>query len=303
MIWALKFDFLSWVLGQTLSRSLSSITEKTLSGELNRAVDDWASSLPPEFNVHPSAIFRDPSCADLEGRPALAALRQMISGGRVPSVHRWTAALLERWSEVASRGGPDLQAIFQRDEESVVPLIEDLAQRLHGVCASQESLFRRSVIDLLEKLSRDSHLREHPEPLPPGLEVDALHQEIEKLVDCQIDIVALHRDFNELHIWGNRFGSNARDARKKILATALVSANQAERVYVGLSDTKSLRGSDGQGPVGYLRILFTKRELLELAAVGSTPAGFWDGKVAEFPAGDNSPFQQWVTRGWREVEE
>lgn len=305
MILGLKFDLLSWAIGQSLSRVLSGATATSFRKALNDAVEEWAKALSSDCYVHPQAIFRDPEISTTEGRPALSALHDILAAQKIPPRHRWTAALLEQWEHIARRSDKELQPFFLKKEDEVLPLLEDLSERLHRVCVAQEELFKVSVIAALDDLrSRgNENERQFALPLPTEAGVQALHQQIESTVDCRLDLVAVQGSGATLHIWGNGFGKTARDSRTKLLRAAILGANFAGAVYVGLAKTTDLPGSDGQGNVGYLRVRFSQQELLEISEMDSVPLGYWDKKTAQLPGGDNSPFQNWVEVPWREVEE
>lgn len=119
---------------------------------------------------------------DIETRPALAQVCHKLDESLIPSQALWYEALLEHWRLV----GKDLgDSFFTIPEAEALPYINDLAGRIHTLCAKQTDLFQvdahkdlkqlvsqgltqeKSTQKILEKL--DNHLLKQS---PAGSESD-----------------------------------------------------------------------------------------------------------------------------------
>ena len=138
------FDPLSWGLGWGLGKLgeaiIKALTPSELPRRLTKSVEDWASHLPENAQVEPSAIFaRD----DTQG-PARLLLSQRLKDSTPPSDQEWLAALLERWEAIKAQGG-DLQPLFQLTKAEASSLLASLATRLATVCLGDERIFRTTT--------------------------------------------------------------------------------------------------------------------------------------------------------------
>jgi hypothetical protein len=141
----MAFDILAAVLGwgfkTTADGILKALTPSELSSRLKATTESWTRSLPPGFEIDPSAVF---SLRDREAGQARKLISQRITDGRLPTGNEWFDALMERW--MAAGKGPDMQPFFNRPANEVSPHLLTLAERLAEVCQTDERMFRGAVL-------------------------------------------------------------------------------------------------------------------------------------------------------------
>jgi hypothetical protein len=141
----MAFDVLAavcgWGIKTTAEGILKALTPSELSSRLKATTESWAKSLPPGFEVDPSAVF---GLGDLEAGHARKVISDRITDGRLPTREEWFEALMERWT--AAGNGPDMQPFFNRPANEVSPHLVALAGRLAEVCQTDERMFRGAVL-------------------------------------------------------------------------------------------------------------------------------------------------------------
>lgn len=214
----MPFDPLAWALGYTLTSStkwlIGRLFRDDLEEDLRREVLSWSKSLPPGSSVHPAALFTT-THREEEGkkRPAWSALHKAVENHEVPSAKQWRDALFEQWLYVRSTIS-DPQPFFMLEECEATGHLEDLARRLHKVCAHDEGLFKSSVIGTLSNLNErvEELLRRRPEeasvrwrgldffnyPLPPVLPV--LERNLGTVMITQLHHVFAQEGYTEFSV-------------------------------------------------------------------------------------------------------
>lgn len=123
---------------------------------LLQEVEAWTLALPPGLEILPRDLFPERGGKGFLERaaeqPELAAVGQTLEKGLVPSRQAWRAALLAWW-KFRCEEKDSHRAFFSPDREKEVrEQLEDLAERIHRVCAEDEKLHRYSTQTLLEEL-------------------------------------------------------------------------------------------------------------------------------------------------------
>jgi hypothetical protein len=163
----MAFDPVSWAVGFVLTNSAKELGKQLfsndLSAKLQKAVKQWAKSLPSDVAVHPDALF--PRIKDNSEKigPALAQLRSVLRDERIPTPHEWTCAFLEHRHDVAANIPRDeLQPFFSADEALVEPHVRALSAAITKVCQKDEALHRvessekaNEMIRLLTQMQAD----------------------------------------------------------------------------------------------------------------------------------------------------
>lgn len=156
----MPFDPLSWAIGFVLNTALKKRAEallerKSLTDNLERCVQSWAKTLPPDLAVHPDALFAElpifaKNATDHERSPAGTALGTALANGLVPSSQLWRNALVERWSFVHRSLGSTASSFFRLPEDKATEYLEILAARLARVCQEDPALFQVTVLSRLD---------------------------------------------------------------------------------------------------------------------------------------------------------
>lgn len=180
-------SILHWLFRTAFSAAAKQVWQKLrpndLDSQLARAVDTWASALPPSLNVHPDAMF--PShVSDSEGACSaieLRILRGKILERELPTVDDWFFALCEQWSIRKDSLGMEAQPFFVADLDQVEQHLRDLAQSLHKVSTQDEAIFKTQVLRLLQSdaLPVGAHYLEVVDVLPRDNLSGTFHSELD----------------------------------------------------------------------------------------------------------------------------
>jgi len=185
--------FIGWVcskVGESVLKHLLSGTE--LGGSLDKAIAEWAKSLPKNRYVNPKALFPevDPATAEKK-RPEYFTVQGRLRKNELPTKEAWHAVFMESWRWV--RDNIDEPQVFFRLEESEANKeLERLAQAVYDVCVQHEPIFRAAVIEKLdrmdERLSRGAIIdRPYRDECFRGSEgVRALENRLNQLLSQQI---------------------------------------------------------------------------------------------------------------------
>jgi hypothetical protein len=135
MAFGLLETVLEWGAKTGLEAVLKALTPTELSSRLAATTKSWVESLPPGFEVDPSAVLR---LRDIGVGPARRLVSQRMTDGRLPTQDEWLDALTEWWN--AADKGADMQPFFRQPENEVSPHLRNLAARLTDVCESDKQL-------------------------------------------------------------------------------------------------------------------------------------------------------------------
>jgi hypothetical protein len=92
-------------------------------------------------------MFPDVAATLPDTSPGLLQLRERLLSSSVPTAQLWYEALLEHWRE-RSAGPPDtLQNLFRLPEHEAIPFLRALGSRLFGVCAKDDELARKTMVE------------------------------------------------------------------------------------------------------------------------------------------------------------
>ncbi len=298
----MAFDLLAWVLKSGLSASAAAVKKqlwsKTLSSELGNALEAWAARLSPEASLVPSALFpRVVDHEEMADRPALMELQQQLLAQRIPTVVQWHQALIEHWLRVRAAAGREAQPFFLLAEDAARPLLHDLARAMVSVCEREEAFFRPAVIDHLEALRADVPLL--PEALQHSGAVD-VRGLATRINDLGVGVFLIVHDVNtkSLWIWVQLADATVAEWKSKWAAIAALASDAPDTalINIGWGTTHELRGTDGGGHIGTIRICIPIQAARRLAATRGVAAEFWQNVevyVIE-PDADNTVFQRWA---------
>lgn len=297
----MAFEFLTWVLEAGLSASAKGLTKglwnKTLNGELNKAISTWASQLPAEAQLHPPSLI--PQAVDHEElamRSALRALQEQLHQRRMPTLVQWHQALIEHWLRIRCHAGADAQPFFRLSEEAARPRLFELAGALVRVCENEETFFRSTVMEHLAAIREDVPLL--PVPLQHVGEAD-LKGLATRISDMGVGVFLVLHDLptKTLLLWVDVPRSTMADLKFKWAAIAVVAsaAPDIEYIELGTCNVNELAGTDARGPIGTMRVRIPIGAARELASSRRLAAEFWQHASVFLiePSSDNSAYQHW----------
>jgi tetratricopeptide (TPR) repeat protein len=154
--------FIGWVCGKLADKALKHlISDKDLGPKLDKAVADWAKSLPKDKYVNPAALFPDVASLTAEDRPKYYALQQTLSDNKLPSKKDWHEVFMESWLCIRKNVSKP-QPFFELSEQEADKELIKLAQAAYEVCKQNKEIFQSHVIDKLEVIEEDvKYLRKH----------------------------------------------------------------------------------------------------------------------------------------------
>jgi len=157
--------FIGWVCGKLGDSALQHLVASTeLSRDIDKAIAQWAKSLPEGRYVNPKALFPevDHSTAKNE-RPEYFALQVKLVQNKLPDRQVWQAVFTESWRCVRVRKGvKERQDFFNLNESEASEELERLAQVTYDVCVRYKPIFNKAIIYKLDRLDgkMDEYLRE-----------------------------------------------------------------------------------------------------------------------------------------------
>jgi len=155
--------FIGWVCGKLGDSALQHLVASTeLARDIDKAIAQWAKSLPKGRYVNPKALFPevDHSTAKNE-RPEYFALQVKLVQNELPEKQVWHAVFMESWRWVGDNM-EDPQPFFCLDKSEASKELESLAQVTYDVCVRYKPIFNKAVIHKLDRLDgkMDEHLKE-----------------------------------------------------------------------------------------------------------------------------------------------
>ena len=94
--------FIGWACGKFADKALSHLVGNSeLQIQLDKAIADWATSLPEDKYVNPQALFpTDTIISKPEDRPEYHALQQLLLKKKLPEPDSWHKVFMESWHDV-----------------------------------------------------------------------------------------------------------------------------------------------------------------------------------------------------------
>ena len=127
-------------------------SNKDLSTKLDKAVADWAKSVPRNRYVDPAAIFPSvhsiPTTTEL---PEYSNLQQLLVDNKLPAQEVWHKVFMESWLYV-KKNVNEPQRFFTLTEQEASEELSKLAGATYNVCKQHEAIFKSHVIDELGKI-------------------------------------------------------------------------------------------------------------------------------------------------------
>ena len=153
MVGPVTAGLISWAcgkLGDKVLRRLVSNTE--LAREVDKAIADWADSLPENKSVEPKVLFPEVNTNTAKKeRPVFCALQANLLQNKPPSKDIWHEVFLESWRWV-KKNIEEPQPFFHLDEPEASRDLQKLAQATYTVCIQNEQIFKNAVIGNLEDI-------------------------------------------------------------------------------------------------------------------------------------------------------
>ena len=147
--------FIGWVCGKLADKALKHlISDKDLGPKLDKAIADWAKSLPKDKYVNPSALFPDIGSLTAQDQPKYYALQQTLSDNKLPSKKDWHEVFMESWLYI-KKTISEPQPFFELSEQKTDKELKKLAKTTYEVCKQFEPIFKSHVVDKLEDIGED----------------------------------------------------------------------------------------------------------------------------------------------------
>ena len=164
--------FIGWACGKFADKTLSHVAGSSdLQNKLDKAVADWAKSLPKDKYVNPQALFPiDATISKESDRPEYHALQQLLLKNVLPGPDTWHKVFMESWHYV-KKTISEPQPFFSLSQTKANEELMKLAQATYNICKQNEPIFKSAVIDRLDEL------KEHVLELPDRIKHKATKKE------------------------------------------------------------------------------------------------------------------------------
>lgn len=157
-------DIFGWILTRSANAAFKALADKLRLSPLQKAIDGafdaWRKDLPAELRgVDEHAVLKSmfsPCGPELDPAtsPKRLGLRSALEKG-VPGEGLWVAALQEQWQAVRDNIGDEAHIFFRTPSDTVFPHLGTLAKALEHACLQDETLWRRTVYEVLVKDSAE----------------------------------------------------------------------------------------------------------------------------------------------------
>jgi hypothetical protein len=154
----MAFDPISWGAGFILTRAASKGLEltfpQTLRRDLEKEIENWASSVSETAPVHPTTLFSVISQGneELVEHPALGELRKQLLELTMPTAEQWLEALFEQWSLIKRELGENAQEFFRLSAEDARQHLSTLSKQIYRRCSQDEKMVLPHVVGELDTI-------------------------------------------------------------------------------------------------------------------------------------------------------
>ncbi len=151
--------FIGWACGKFADKALSNLAGNTdLRNKLDKAVADWAKSLPKDKYVNPQALFpTDATISKESDRPEYHELQQLLLKNVLPGPDTWHKVFMESWHYV-KKTISEPQPFFKKlSQKQASEELMKLAQSTYNICKQNETIFKSVVIDKLVNIDNYLH--------------------------------------------------------------------------------------------------------------------------------------------------
>ncbi len=161
--------FLSWLCGKLGDGALKYLASNDeLGRQLDKAIGEWAKSLPPDRHLVPASLYKGIGQAVPEERPCFCAVQDWLKDKEPPPQEMWRELFLESWRWVRDNV-EEPQAFYRLEEPDAAADLARLAQKTYDVCVAYEPIFKKTVVTKLNNISDTlNDVNERLEASPPA---------------------------------------------------------------------------------------------------------------------------------------